>query len=105
MSSAAPVVRRRTGANAQWKKEEEEEWSFANAIAHLDTLYDPYSDTTQLEEPETEERFLETRGDFAILSTEVLFKLSSYLDLESLCSGSASSYLLYFALSPQLCVY
>lgn len=60
---------------------------------HFD--YDSDSDDSDNEEDELE--VMATRGDFASISTELLVRISGFLDLESLCRGTRECESLLYA--------
>jgi hypothetical protein len=73
---------RRRKANPWWQPSPEDYYS------PFDEHFD-LSDCSDGSDSEDEDfDSLETKGAFGVMSTELLFRLSSYLDLQSLCRGS-----------------
>lgn len=52
-----------------------------------DQAYESEDETDDINYEDDEEHVLATRGAFAVLSNELLIKMSQFLDLESLCRG------------------
>ena len=73
---------RRRKANAWWQPSVEDYYSPHDQ--HFDSF--SFSDGNDSEEEDFD--VLETKGAFGVMSTELLFKLTTYLDLQSLCRGS-----------------
>lgn len=69
----------------------------------FDPHFDPHSDSEDSDEEEDEAEIIATRGDFAELSTELLVRISGFLDLESLCRGMPTLLFVFSLLHDRIC--